>query len=162
MGNMGNTRPFGEVRGEQLEILLDGERVALVDWDEALGVGGRGRGARELAIDLSLPVEAGPHTVGVTFLATNLAPSLDLNDAFLRSTIETGGLPGFTFHPHVGSLRIDGRTTPPAPAIRRVAAASSRAVPPAPPTKSPAPKRSCRRSCAAPTGGRSPPRTSTR
>ena len=108
MGNMGNTRPFGEVRGEQLEILLDGERVALVDWDEALGVGGRGRGARELAIDLSLPVEAGPHTVGVTFLATNLAPSLDLNDAFLRSTIETGGLPGFTFHPHVGSLRIDG------------------------------------------------------
>ena len=108
MGNMGNTRPFGEVRGEQLEILLDGERAALVDWDEALGVGSRGRGARELAIDLRIPVEAGPHTVGVTFLATNLAPGLDLNDAFLRSTIETGGLPGFTFYPHVGSLRIDG------------------------------------------------------
>ena len=108
MGNMGNTRPFGEVRGEQLEILLDGERVALVDWDDALGVGRFGRGARELAIDLRLPVTAGPHTVGVTFLATNLAPGLDLNDAFLRSTIETGGLPGFTFHPHVGSLRIDG------------------------------------------------------
>ena len=108
MGNMGNTRPFGEVRGEQLEIILDGERVALIDWDEALGVGGARRGARELAIDLRLPVEAGPHTVGVTFLATNLAPSLDLNDAFLRSTIETGGLPGFTFYPHVGSLRVDG------------------------------------------------------
>ena len=108
MGNMGNTRPFGEVRGEQLEILLDGVRVALVDWDDALGVGRFGRGARELAIDLRLPVTAGPHTVGVTFLATNLAPGLDLNDAFLRSTIETGGLPGFTFHPHVGSLRIDG------------------------------------------------------
>ena len=108
MGNMGNTRPFGEVRGERLEILLDGERVALIDWDEALGVGGARRGARELAIDLRLPVEAGPHTVGVTFLATNLAPSLDLNDAFLRSTIETGGLPGFTFYPHVGSLRVDG------------------------------------------------------
>ena len=108
MGNMGNTRPFGEVRGERLEVLLDGERVALIDWDEALGVGRRGRGASELAIDLRLPVEAGPHTVGVTFLATNLAPGLDLNDAFLRSTIETGGLPGFTFYPHVGSLRIDG------------------------------------------------------
>ena len=108
MGNMGNTRPFGEVRGERLEVLLDGERVALVDWDEALGVGSFRRGARELAIDVRLPVEAGPHTVGVTFLATNLAPSLDLNDAFLRSTIETGGLPGFTFYPHVGSLRIDG------------------------------------------------------
>ena len=75
MGNMGNTRPFGEVRGEQLEILLDGERVALVDWDESLGVGRRGRGARELAIDLRIPVEAGPHAVGVTFLATNRRPA---------------------------------------------------------------------------------------
>ena len=55
MGNMGNTRPFGEVRGEQLEVLLDGERVALVDWDDALGVGRFGRGARELAIDLRGP-----------------------------------------------------------------------------------------------------------
>ena len=27
---------------------------------------------------------------------------------FERSTIETGGLPGFTFYPHVGSVRIDG------------------------------------------------------
>ena len=51
MGNMGNTRPFGEVRGEQLEVLLDGERVALIDWDEALGVGSFRRGARDLAID---------------------------------------------------------------------------------------------------------------
>ena len=108
MGNMGNTRPFGEVRGEQLEVLLDGERLALVDWDETLGVGRSGGGARELAIDLRVPVVAGPHRVGVTFLATSNAPGLDLNDAFLRSTIETGGLPGFTFYPHVGSLRIDG------------------------------------------------------
>src|SRR5690606_4623534 len=29
-------------------------------------------------------------------------------DAFERSTIETGGLPGFTFYPHIGSVRIDG------------------------------------------------------
>src|SRR5262249_49387495 len=36
------------------------------------------------------------------------APLLDLNNPFERSTIETGGLPGFTFYPHVGSVRIDG------------------------------------------------------
>jgi hypothetical protein len=46
--------------------------------------------------------------VGVTFLATNYAPGLDMNRAFERSTIETGGLPGFTFYPHIGSVRIDG------------------------------------------------------
>jgi hypothetical protein len=33
-----------------------------------------------------------------------------MNHAFERSTIETGGLPGFTFYPHIGSVRIDGPT----------------------------------------------------
>ncbi len=44
----------------------------------------------------------------VTFLATNYAPGNDLDEHFLRSTIETGGLPGYKFFPHVGKLRIDG------------------------------------------------------
>ncbi len=38
LGNMGNFRPFGEVRGEQLLVYVDGKRVAQVDWDKALGV----------------------------------------------------------------------------------------------------------------------------
>ena len=109
LGNMGNFRPFGEIRGEQLEVLIDGARVALVDWDEAFGVGqGFGGSGQLKTIDVRVPVTAGLHTVGVTFLATNYAPGLDLNRAFERSTIETGGLPGFTFYPHVGSVRIDG------------------------------------------------------
>ncbi|HET7131272.1 MAG TPA: DUF1592 domain-containing protein, partial [Gammaproteobacteria bacterium] len=107
LGNMGNFRPFGEVRGEKLEILIDGERVGLVDWDEALLSRGFG-GGKLRTIDVRVPVTAGPHKVGVTFLATNYAPGLDMNRAFERSTIETGGLPGFTFYPHVGSVRIDG------------------------------------------------------
>jgi len=110
LGNMGNFMPFGEVRGEQLEISLDGNRVQLFDWDKELEVGMPfdKRSGQLKTIDLSLPVSAGPHEVGVTFLATNYAPGLDLNKAFDRSTIETGGLPGFTFYPHVGSVRIDG------------------------------------------------------
>jgi hypothetical protein len=110
LGNMGNFRPFGEVRGEQLEILLDGARVALVDWDEAFQINrGFGGGDGQLmTIDVRVPVTAGPHRVGVTFLATNYAPGLDINRAFERSTIETGGLPGFSFYPHIGSVRIDG------------------------------------------------------
>jgi len=108
VGNMGNFRPFGEVRGEQLEILMDGERVGLFDWDKEFHVG-EGYGAEGLTtIDLTIPVTAGPHKIGVTFLARNYAPGLDLNNAFERSTIETGGLPGFTFYPHVGSIRVDG------------------------------------------------------
>src|SRR5689334_13022098 len=111
LGNMGNFRPFGEVKGEQLLVYVDDARVAQVDWDKALGVGRRydDEGMGQLkTIDVTVPVTAGPHHIGVTFLATNYAPGLDMNDAFERSTIETGGLPGFTFYPHIGSVRIDG------------------------------------------------------
>jgi mono/diheme cytochrome c family protein len=99
-GNMGNATAFGEVRGEKLEVLLDGERVQLLDWDKEVARGG--------TLDLRVRIGAGPHDLGVTFAATQYAPLNDLNQRFLRSTIETGGLPGFTFFPHVGSVRIDG------------------------------------------------------
>jgi hypothetical protein len=113
LGNMGNFRPFGEVRGEQLLFFIDGRKVAQVDWDQALKVDRRleedflGNG-QLMTIDVKQPIKAGLHHIGVTFLATHYAPGLDMNRAFDRSTIETGGLPGFTFYPHVGSVRIDG------------------------------------------------------
>ena len=111
LGNMGNFRPFGEIKGEQLLFYVDGKRMSQVDWDKALGVGRRfdeEGGGQLKTIDVTLPLSAGPHRIGVTFLATNFAPGLDMNRAFERSTIETGGLPGFTFYPHIGSARIDG------------------------------------------------------
>jgi hypothetical protein len=111
LGNMGNFRPFGEIRGEQLLVYVDDVRVAQIDWDKALSVDRRldDEGAGQLrTIDVTVAVTAGLHHVGVTFLATNYAPGLDMNRAFERSTIETGGLPGFTFYPHIGSVRIDG------------------------------------------------------
>jgi hypothetical protein len=105
-GLMGGSQAFGEVRGEKLEVLMDGERSGLFDWDKE--VTPKSATGQTGTIDLRIHVKAGLHTVGVTFLATQYAPSLDLNNQFQRSTIETGGLPGFTFYPHVGSLRIEG------------------------------------------------------
>jgi mono/diheme cytochrome c family protein len=106
-GNMGNGRAFGDVAGEKLEILLDGERVGLFDWDKEMATN-RGSFYEPGTVDLKIPVKAGLHIVGVTFLATNYAPLDDHNQHFLRTTIETGGIPGFTFFPHVGSVRISG------------------------------------------------------
>ncbi len=104
-GNMDNNNAFGEIRGEKLEILLDSERIKLFDWDREIG---RGAPVHQGTQDFRFSVKAGPHTIGVTFLATNNAPGNDLDRHFLRSTIETGGLPGFSFYPHVGYIRIDG------------------------------------------------------
>lgn len=109
LGNMGNFRPFGEVKGEQLAILVDGERVGLFDWDYEFNVNRSYETSGQLqSISVRVPVKAGLHKVGSTFLATNYAPGLDFNHAFERTTIETGGLPGFTFYPHLGSIRIEG------------------------------------------------------
>ncbi len=100
-GNMGNTNPFGEIPNEKLEVVLDGERLHLFDWDSD-------RERADGTYDFSFPATAGEHTVVVTFLATNNAPGNDLDQHFLRSTLETGGLPGFRFFPHVGKFVIDG------------------------------------------------------
>src|SRR5436190_4321179 len=137
---------FGSVPCEKLEILLDGTRLQLMDWQGSRRFGApeancggstpapggqRGRGAapgvrppgilglRNRDNSLSLRNEipkmavrftttAGPHMVGATFPQTNLAPVLDLDQHFMRDTLQTGPTPGFTFFPHVGTLRIEG------------------------------------------------------
>ncbi len=104
-GNMGDTSPFGEIQGEKLEFLLDGQRLKQFDWD-------RERLREDGTFNFKFAAKAGLHTVVVTFLATNYAPGNDLDQHFLRSTIETGGLPGFKFFPHVGKIRIDGPNDP--------------------------------------------------
>ena len=104
-GLMDNNMSFGEITGEKLELLVDGQRVHVYDWDKDLA---RGKAVHAGTADVYFQVKAGLHTVGITFLATQLAPGNDLNEHFLRSTIETGGLPGFKFFPHVGKLEILG------------------------------------------------------
>src|SRR5204862_7706572 len=42
------------------------------------------------------------------FPQTNFAPVLDLDQHFERDTLQTGPTPGFTFFPHVGTVRIEG------------------------------------------------------
>ena len=60
------------------------------------------------AMRVRFTTTAGKHLVGATFLATNMAPLLDLDRHFMRSTIQTGPTPGYTFFPHVGTIRIEG------------------------------------------------------
>jgi hypothetical protein len=65
-----------------------------------------GRGGTPMRVRVK--TTAGAHWIGATFLATNYAPQLDLDRHFMRSTIQTGPTPGYTFYPHVGTVRIEG------------------------------------------------------
>ncbi len=135
---------FGSVPCERLEVLLDAERLALMDWNG----GGRApatecRGQQQAAsrtgqagpeaffggrngapMRVRFKATAGAHKVGATFLATQYAPLLDLDRRFRRSTIQTGPTPGFTFFPHVGTIRIEG----PHSATRSTGSASRRRI----------------------------------
>jgi mono/diheme cytochrome c family protein len=119
---------FGSVACERLEILLDGDRLQLMNWNgggraaatdcgdriERAGSSGQagpeaffgGAGGRPMRVRFT--TSAGPHKVGATFLATQYAPLLDLDRRFRRSTIQTGPTPGYSFFPHVGTIRIEG------------------------------------------------------
>ena len=134
---------FGSVPCERIEILLDDERLALMDWNgggraPAADCGGRrlagGRsgqagpeaffGGGGAAMRIRVQTTAGLHKVGATFPATQYAPLLDLDRRFKRSTIQTGPTPGYSFFPHVGTIRIEGpdNATPPtdSPSRRRI------------------------------------------
>ena len=123
---------FGSVPCEKLEIVLDGERVSLIDWQGGgrpqgtTNCGGRGQrgipanvggqagpeaffgGRGNAPMRVRFATKAGAHTIGVTFLQTNFAPVLDLDQHFVRDTVQTGPTPGFTYFPHVGTVRIEG------------------------------------------------------
>jgi len=97
------TRVLGNVRGEKLEVTIDGERVYLYDWDSEIG-NQEGNGGRTPAI----PIKAGFHKVGVTFLATSDLPDTGLNKSFQRTMNSPGSIAGYTFYPHVGQVFIEG------------------------------------------------------
>jgi cytochrome c5 len=94
---------LGGVKGEQLEVTVDGDRVKLFDWDKDISTTtGMGRSTQRIK------VTAGLHKIGVTFLATNDVPGSELNRPFQRTMNTPGSIPGFLFYPHVGQVWIEG------------------------------------------------------
>jgi hypothetical protein len=93
--------------GEKIEFLVDGERVELFDY---VGVGlSQGMQAdADGSIALTVPVKAGSHKVGVTFLATNYRPTLDLIKQYERKSLENNSIPQVQYKPAIGLLRIQG------------------------------------------------------
>jgi hypothetical protein len=95
---------LGQIKGEQLEVTVDGERVYMFDWDREISNSGNKGGTSTKRI----PVKAGLHHLGVTFLATNDIPGSELNKPFQRTMNTPGTIPGFQFYPHVGQVVIEG------------------------------------------------------
>jgi hypothetical protein len=93
---------------EQIEVNIDGERTQLFEWNNLKGGNPGADGDTGGGLEITVPVKAGTHKVGVTFLATNYRPSLDPARHYARSTLENSRIAGFTNYPEVGLLKIQG------------------------------------------------------
>ena len=102
------------IPGEKLEFLIDNEVVDIRDY-VGVGLSSNNSSDRDGAIDVTVPVKAGSRMVGVTFLATNYRPSLDLIRQYERKSLEDNGIPQLQYYPAVGILRIRGPFTPTRP-----------------------------------------------
>ena len=73
-----------------------------------LGQRDRHRTKATAAASPEIPIKAGFHRVGVTFIATSDLPDTGLNTSFVRTMNSPGSISGYTFYPHVGQVFIEG------------------------------------------------------
>ena len=111
------------IPGEKLEFLIDNEAVEMRDY-VGVGLVAANAADHDGSIDVTVPVKAGSHMVGVTFLATNYRPSLDLIRQFERKSLEDNPIPQLEYYPAIGLLRIQGPFNPTrpedSPSLRKV------------------------------------------
>ena len=102
------------IPGEQIEFLVDGERVALADY-AGVGLSSGMSGENDGAIEVTVPVKAGTRTVGATFLQNNFRPSLNIVQEFDRKSLDNNAIPQLQYYPAIGFFRITGPFTPQRP-----------------------------------------------
>jgi mono/diheme cytochrome c family protein len=95
------------IPGEQLELSIDGERVHTWPYTNmGLSAGMDSEADGELTV--TIPVTAGSRLVGLTFVATNFRPSLDVAQHFARKSLENGSVNELSNYPVIGALNIQG------------------------------------------------------
>src|SRR5439155_19850586 len=101
---VGASQPKG---GQKIEVAINGERVALLDFNPDMKV----------SDDLRTPpikIEAGPKTVSVSFLTTSSGPVDDFVMPFRQALadLSTGHIAGLTALPHLRVLGFQGLYPP--------------------------------------------------
>jgi mono/diheme cytochrome c family protein len=95
------------IPNEKLALFIDNELVETRDY-RGVGLSAANSSDNDGSIDVTIPVKAGSHLVGVTFLAENFRPSLDLIRQYDRKSLEDNPIPQLEYHPAIGTVRIRG------------------------------------------------------
>src|SRR5262249_32571346 len=91
-----------------------GERVKLLDY-VGVGLTQGMQGENDGSIDVTVPVKAGSHVVGVTFLETNYRPSLNIVKEYERKSLDNNSIAQLQYYPVIGFFRISGPFLPQRP-----------------------------------------------
>ena len=95
------------IPNEQLVLIIDGERAHVWPY-RGVGAAVGMTADTDGTLEVTVPVRAGSRQVGVTFLATNYRPSLDIIKQYDRKSLENNTIPQLQYYPAVGFLRIQG------------------------------------------------------
>jgi mono/diheme cytochrome c family protein len=95
------------IPGEQLALLVDGERAHLFKY-QGVGMSSGMQAENDGTLSVSIPVRAGSRVVGATFLQTNFRPSLDLIRQYDRKSLENNAIPQIEYYPAIGFVRVSG------------------------------------------------------
>src|SRR5215471_1351947 len=102
----------GAAKGEQLEMSLNGERIALLELRSVpyYYIRGGAQGGPATPLEIRLPIKAGPQTITVTFIKKTAAAVDDLFQRFDATTadLQTGVQYGYTTFPHLSGVEIVG------------------------------------------------------
>jgi hypothetical protein len=102
----------GAAKGEQIEMSVNGIRVALLDLRAVsyYYIRGGGGGGPAIPLEARLPLKAGPQTIIVTFIKRTAADVDDLVQRYDATTadLQTGVQFGYTTYPHLSSVEILG------------------------------------------------------
>jgi len=98
------------IPNEKLALFIDNELVETRDY-RGVGLSAANSSDNDGSIDVTIPLKAGSHLVGITFLAENFRPSLDLIRQYDRKSLEDNPIPQLEYHPAIGTVRIRGPFT---------------------------------------------------
>jgi hypothetical protein len=99
------------IPGEQLALIIDGERVHVWPY-KGVGANVGMTADADGTLEVTVPVRAGSRLVGATFLATNYRPSLDIIRQYDRKSLENNTIPQLEYYPAIGFVRIQGPFNP--------------------------------------------------
>jgi hypothetical protein len=102
----------GAAKGEQIEMNVNGERVALFDIRSVpyYYIRGGAQGGAAVPLEIRLPMKAGPQIITVDFIKKTAAGVDDLFQRYEASTadLQTGVQFGYTTVPHLSGVEILG------------------------------------------------------